>query len=64
MQFDQLKRRNFIALLGGAALTLPLAARAQHQAIPVVGFFSSGSPTEFAALVPLSLLGRADEAIE
>src|SRR4029077_20806796 len=42
MQFDRLKRREFIAFVGCAAAMWPLAARAQQDSSPVVALLSSG----------------------
>jgi putative ABC transport system substrate-binding protein len=58
MQIDQLKRREFITLLGGAA-SWPIAASAQSN-IPVIGFINGSSATAYAAYVQAFIRGLAE----
>jgi hypothetical protein len=55
----QIRRREFIVTLGGAA-AWPLATRAQQPAIPAIGFLNTRGPTEDAHLVAAFRQGLAE----
>ena len=54
-----MRRREFIAVLGGAA-AWPLTARSQQPALPTIGFLNSASPDAFAPYVAGFLQGLRD----
>src|SRR5262245_62512809 len=54
-----IRRREFITLLGGAAVAWPLVARAQQAAMPKIGWLSSASP-ESSPAAPFFKQGLAD----
>jgi putative ABC transport system substrate-binding protein len=60
MQFSQLKRRELITLLGGAA-AWPLAARAQQPPLPVIGFVRTDMVADAMYLVTAFHRGLKEE---
>ena len=55
-----LRRREFIAGLGGAAALWPLTARAQQRALPVIGYLSGRTADSDASLLVSLRRGLAD----
>ena len=60
-----MRRREFIALIGGTGVAWPFAVRAQQSPMPMIGWLSSGSPRTFAKFLKAFQQGlREQEFVE
>ena len=64
MPFDQLRRRELLCMLGGAAAAWPPGAGVQRATIPVIGFLQPAVPEEEAARVAAFRKGLGETEYE